>query len=206
MLRSANRKHPSCVCAIDRVPALLGNDWDYNDVVVDIGIEAIGLGGEISEITFETTLQARLAGYTHVMHLAPDAFGCDGNYALNVGGTSPISGPYDDSVGLDAVMVPNTGSFVNSTLTITFDDPCLFAFPTVLPGTEAGTYHGETLFFDPYIKVNNTGEKIDRDDPRMLVVPLDWTWPTPDGNAIWNAYPKVTAGNPPTFVPYWWTP
>jgi hypothetical protein len=40
----------------------------------------------------------------------------------------------------------------------------------------------------------------------MLVVPIDWVWPTRDGNAIWNVYTKVTAGDPPTFVDFWWTP
>jgi hypothetical protein len=139
------------------------------------------------------------------MHLLNDTFGCDGTYDLDVGGVVS-TGEYDDDAGLDAITVPNTGSFVDSMLTITFDAPCPFSFPTVVPGTVAGTYHGETLFFDPYIKVNNTGQEIHTGDVRMLVVPIDWTWPTPDGNAIWNVYPKVTAGNPPTFVPYWWTP
>ncbi|MDH4140247.1 MAG: hypothetical protein OEV43_06700, partial [Coriobacteriia bacterium] len=66
-------------------------------------------------------------------------------------------------------------------------------------------YHGENLFFDPYIFVNNNGQYVHTGDPRMLTVPVDWAWPTSDGNAIWNVYPKVTSGNPPTFVPSWWT-
>ncbi len=193
--------------AYEDLPLASGNDWDYNDFVADISATATFTGlafdRDLTEISFTVTPQAKIAGYTHVMHFAAGAFGCDGDYELYHNGALVASGAYDDSAGLDVVVVPNTGSpQTDAQLVIAFDPGCDFEFPT----WDDGLYHGENLFFDPYIHVNNTGQDVHTGDSRMLTVPIDWTWPTPDGNAIWNVYPKVTAGNLPTFVPYWWTP
>ncbi len=148
--------------------------------------------------------EAKLAGYTHKMHLDTAVFGCDGTYELYRDGSLAASGAYITGVGIDVLLVPNTGSPPTEVkLIITFNPGCQFDFSVFDPYS---TYHGEGLFFDPYLYVNNTGQEIHQGDVRMLTVPTDWTWPTPDGNAIWNVYSKVTAGSPPTFVPYWWTP
>ena len=88
---------------------------------------------------------------------------------------------------------------------ITFDAP--FAF-NVDP---AGMYqpHGEGLFFDPLLKVLNTGELIQSGDVRLLSVPsAHWLWPE-ESVRIDRAYPQVIyqATNPPnfSFPDYWWT-
>ena len=136
------------------------------------------------------------------MHLAADVFGCNGTYELYRDSSLVESGFYDDETSLDVVLVPDTGDPPGEVvLTISFDEGCEFSFPD----WDENLYHGENLFFDPYIIVNNTGEDIHTGDVRMLTVPTDWQWPTPDGNAIWNPYPKVNEGTPPTFCPYWWT-
>ncbi len=188
--------------AFEDLPLASGNDWDYNDFVVDIDTVGTFVGPQLTDMSFTIRPQAKLAGYTHVMHMAANAFGCDGTYELYHGGSLVESGVYDDSLGIDVITVPNTGAFNDAVLVISFDPGCAFAFPA----WDDSLYHGESLFFDPYIVVNNTGEEIHTGDPRMLTVPTDWSWPTPDGNAIWNVYTNVTAGNPPTFVPNWWMP
>jgi hypothetical protein len=72
-------------------------------------------------------------------------------------------------------------------------------------------YHGEWLFFDPWLRVYNSGEAIhagiaEEVEPRVLTIPVDWQWPVSDGNRICNLYPKVTGcvPGPPVFVPFWW--
>ncbi|MFX0105726.1 MAG: hypothetical protein ACFE75_09560, partial [Candidatus Hodarchaeota archaeon] len=184
-----------------------GNDWDYNDFVVDIDVLAIFFGisadRDLIQMNFTIRPEAKMAGYTHVMHLDADTFDSDGTYELYRDGCLVESGAYIDDIGIDVILVPNTGSYPNEViLTINFDGPCDFLFPV----WDHNLYHGENLFYDPYLHVQNTGQDIHTGDYRMLTVPIDWAWPTPDGNAIWNVYPKVTAGSPPSFVPYWWTP
>ncbi|MFW9896802.1 MAG: hypothetical protein ACFFD7_13435, partial [Candidatus Thorarchaeota archaeon] len=147
--------------------------------------------------------EVKLAGYTHRMHLDADAFTGDGFYEVYRDGSLADSGVYDHLVGIDVVLVPNTVSLpIEVVLTISFVGPCEFSFPD----WDQDLFHGENLFYDPYLEVLSTGDFIHQGDVRMLTVPIDWQWPTPDGNAIWNVYPKVIAGFPPTFVPYWWTP
>ncbi|MDH4140943.1 MAG: hypothetical protein OEV43_10295, partial [Coriobacteriia bacterium] len=167
--------------AYEDLPLAAGNDWDYNDFVADISTTATFTGlaySELAEMSFTITPQAKMAGYTHVMHLAPDAFGCDGTYELYRDSVLVDSGVYDDSAGMDFVIVPNTGSLpIDAQLVITFDPGCMFEFPT----WDDSLYHGENLFFDPYIFVNNNGQYVHTGDPRMLTVPVDWAWPTSDG-------------------------
>ena len=193
--------------AYEDLPIDQGNDWDYNDFVVDIDIQAIFFGTsmdrDLTQITFTVRPEAKIAGYTHVMHFAANTFASNGTYELYRDGSLEDWGDYNDGVGVDVILVPNTGAYPSEViLTINFDGPCDFSFEL----WDHSTYHGETLFFDPYLYVNNNGQEIHVGDVRMLTVPTDWVWPTPDGNAIWNVYPKVTAGSPPTFVPYWWKP
>lgn len=193
--------------AYEDLPIGGGNDWDYNDFVVDIDTLATFWGTstdrKLIQIDFTVRPEAKVAGYTHVMHLDADVFACDGTYELYRDGSFVDSDVYDHSTGIDVVLVPNTGSPPSEViLTIYFDPGCEFSFTT----WDHNLYHGENLFYDPYLYVIDTGQDIHTGDVRMLTVPVDWTWPMPDGNAIWNIYPKVTAGTPPTFVPYWWTP
>jgi len=193
--------------AFEDLPLGSGNDWDYNDWVADIDTVATFWGtselhDDLIEMQFTIRPETRIAGYTHVMHLAADVFDCNGTYELYRDGSLMGSAVYDDQTGLDVVVVPNTGGPPGEVvLTISFDEGCEFSFPD----WNENLYHGENLFFDPYIIVKNTGEEIHTGDVRMLTVPIDWEWPTPDRNAIWNPYPKVEEGNPPTFCPYWWT-
>ena len=194
--------------AYEDLPINQGNDWDYNDFVVDIDTLATFWGTptdkKLIQMDFTVRPEVKIAGYTHVMHLDADVFSCSGAYELYRDGSLVESGAYDPATGIDVVLVPNTGSPPTTVLlTISWPMPgCAFSFPT----WDQSLYHGENLFYDPYLYVTDTGETIHTGDVRMLTVPVDWQWPTPDGNAIWNVYPKVTAGAPPTFVPYWWTP
>jgi hypothetical protein len=198
--------------AYEDLPIGGGNDWDYNDLVVDIHIEALYYGNSeyqnLEQITFTITPEAKMAGYTHVMHLAIGGiFECDGEYELYRDGSLVDSGDYIDATGIDVVLIPNSGSLPDEViLIITFDGYCGFEFTD----WDHDTFHGESLFYDPYIYVNPTGEEIHADaespDIRLLTVPTDWQWPTPDGRSIWLCYPDVTPppGNPPDFEPYWW--
>ncbi len=193
--------------AFEDLPILQGNDWDYNDWVADILVKAIYFGTPADKdlIAMEFTInpQVKLAGYTHVMHLDTAAFACAGTYDLYRDGTWVATGGYTAGSGIDVVLVPNTGTPPGQVkLILTFDPGCQFDFSAFDP---YASYHGEDLFFDPYLVVKNTGEEIHQGDPRMLTVPTDWAWPA-EGVAIWSKYPNVTSGNPPLFVPYWWEP
>ncbi|MHC4966601.1 MAG: hypothetical protein ACYTGE_17040 [Planctomycetota bacterium] len=200
--------------AYEDLPLCAGNDYDYNDLVVDIvtvGTFGNGGFGDLLEITFTFNQEAHLAGYTHVMHFAENSFGCDGTYDLYRNGVLVVDdGIYDDAFGIDVVIIENTGGPPTDTaeLTITFNGGCAFSFPA----WDDTKYHGENLFFDPWILVNNNGQEVHVGDVRMLTVPIDWVWPTPDGNRIWNFYDCVTNDGgancggqlQPVFVPNWW--
>ena len=210
--------------AFEDLPLTEGNDWDYNDWVADIDTVGIFYGTSenhvLTSIEFTIRPQAKIAGFWHVMHMENIFNGCDGAYSLKRDGVEVENGPYHDGTGLDVILVEDTGGGSmyefpgipadvpdKVVLTIIFDDPgAIFSFPE----WEQDLYHGENLFFDPYIFVSNTSEEIHTGDIRMLTVPTDWPWPTPDGNAIWNVYPKVGATtNPllgPVFCSEWWTP
>lgn len=97
---------------------------------------------------------------------------------------------------------PYVQSERSAVLSIDFGDGCYFDFSAYDPYS---SFHGEGLFFDPYLYVNNTGDEIHVGDVRMLTVPTDWMWPEA-GVGIWLAYPDgVSPGPPPTFVTDWWT-
>jgi len=100
-----------------------------------------------------------------------------------------------------------------ATLSIVFDELVPFDLNVYTPEN----VHGEGLFFDPYLYVVNTKNKISRTDPRMLTVPVDWMWPEEKRN-IWKAYTNVgevaslavppTNPDDPTHLPVfclnWW--
>ena len=196
--------------AFEDLPLSEVNDWDYNDFVVDIDTVATFWGTladhDLTQINFTVQPEAKTANFTHVMHLAAGTFGSDGTYELYRGGSLVESGTYNDTLGIDVIMVPDTNIFNSAELIINFEPGCDFSFPA----WDESLYHGENLFFDPWLYVNNTLEDIRIGDVRMLVVPTDWVWPMPDGTPIWNVYPKVVATTDPLLGPVfcfqWWTP
>lgn len=199
--------------AYEDLPLCGGNDWDYNDFVVDIDTLATYLRTSTDmdliqmDITFRP--EAKIAGFTHKMYVTiPDGtFGCDGTYTLTRDDVEVESGDYIDTSDLKVLIVPNTGDYPDEVvLSLFFDeeDHCHFEFPTFYDDH----YHGEDLFFDPWIYVNNNGQEVHTGDPRLVTVPTDWQWPTPDATRIWWVYPDVGATTDPCegplFTESWW--
>jgi hypothetical protein len=109
----------------------------------------------------------------------------------NIGNTDPSAPRHE----------PYVQSERSAVLSIDFGDGCYFDFDAYDPYS---SFHGEGLFFDPYLYVNNTGDEIHVGDVRMLTVPTDWMWPEA-GVGIWLAYTNgVSSGPPPTFSTDWW--
>jgi hypothetical protein len=210
--------------AYEDLPSGAGNDWDYNDLVVDVAPLFLDVSANHDLLAVKFTIVQELgagptggmSGFRHTFSLQPyaDAFSCDGSYTLKVttgGSTSTSTGAY--TRGDNFVIVPNTGTPPNLVeLTIDFNVPTGGGCPFDLAGFDpVSQYHGEWLFFDPWLFVINTNEEIHvrrtgRAEVRILSVPSDWQWPVPDGNRICSLYPKVTGCDPgpPTFVRYWW--
>ena len=203
------------------------NDWDYNDLVVDINpVLDVSPDHDLLALSFEIRQApgagppAGLTHFTHFFHLRPfsDAFSCDGAYSLKTtrGGVTTVqTGLYQR--GDDFLIHSNTADppdVIN--LRIEFDVPAGVGCPFELADVDVlGQFHGEWLFFDPWIKPWDTGEEIHVLQPpgcecRILTVPVDWQWPVPDGKHIWDYYPKVQPPDPsrpqtgPVFVPQWW--
>jgi hypothetical protein len=209
------------------LPRDAGNDWDYNDLVIDVSSWlTVSAQHDLLGATFTIT-QQREAGpptmttFTHEFHLQPyaDAFTCPGSFTLTRtkdGDTTTETGAYQPGEELPMI-IADTGNPPDLVeLTIDFDVPpdtgCPFNFSDVDP---TNNYHGEWLFFDPWLKVHDTGEKISVDshkdecECRILTVPTDWGWPD-EGEPIWQHYEKVQAPDParpdlgPIFCPRWW--
>jgi len=213
------------------LPRDAGNDWDYNDLVVDVEPYLdVSPEHDLLSVTW-TVIQMQGAGptagmtaFVHTFHFRPeiDAFSCDGTYTLNVlsnGGTTTETGTY--TRGDDFLLIPNTGEPPDEIeLRIDFDVPAPGACPFDLGGFDPiSEYHGEWLFFDPWLYIDilppqeihvlRAPEPL-APEPRILTVPVDWDWPQPDGNPVWNPYPQVLPPNPaapglgPIFTQYWW--
>jgi hypothetical protein len=192
-------------------------DWDYNDWIGDIEVSAKLFGNDeegynyMSEISFDFFRMVRLAGATHRWRLGADVFQVSGTYEVKLNGEVVETGVYDPSVGLDVLLLESgDATETNATVTIKFDE----LTPYVLPEFDQNTFHGEGLFFDPYLIRNVKGqypeEEIHTGDIRMLVVPIDWEWPN-EGQSIWLKYPKIqpavwlgSSWQAPVFVPFWW--
>jgi LruC domain-containing protein len=241
--------------AFEDLPLSGSLDWDYNDWVADVDIQATYWGTEsdrdILQVDFTVTPEARGAGYNHAFHLKipADTFASDGTYTLTIYDGDGIQlsqtiAAFDASIANDFTVVPSTttalpGSLTNTveptgivshyptedntdvnapkhepyvapkrtaTLSIVFNDMEPFELSDYNPYSG---FHGQGLFFDPYLYVYDTANYIHVGDSRMLTVPSDWMWPEA-GIAIWKAYTSgVTAGdpttNPPTFASNWWT-
>jgi len=197
-------------------PISTENDWDYNDLVVDVGVDV-----ELGDTPVYPNLEAihfsikRLAGgpefsaKDHEFHIAPNNFACDGSYLkrtfLDNGTVIEESGPY--TRGDDFFIFSERQELPDHVeLSIFFDIP-----PEGCPcnnkilGDPLTTYHGEALFFNPWMKAlwKDEALEIHPGYDELLAVPDVWQWPK-ERQHIWELYPKVIPGNPPSFVPYWW--
>lgn len=208
--------------AYEDLPLAVGNDWDYNDLVIDVDpVLELSDQRDMLSMSFQVFQepgagpQVPLTGAHHQLHLEPisETLSCDGTYTLSrtvAGAVTSASGPYQpgDSIELieDTEFPPDLVE-----LKIEFDVPspgaCPFEYGDPDPISQ---YHGEWLFFDPWIYVYTSDEKIHHGEgelePRILTVPADWQWPTPDGVRICTLYSGVEncVPGPPTFSPFWW--
>jgi hypothetical protein len=182
------------------------NDFDYNDFVVDVEVNAGYDGDNIEWMEFTFVAEAKIAGFVHELNFAIDAdvFAYDGTYDLykyylDSGDPytqlkTPVEdATFDSDIAFDIEIFENTKwadlySYI-TVLNITFDTSFPFDL-SVYEYTDLDE-HATGLFFDPYLVPTepDTGEEIHIGDTRLLYVPDDWTWPTPDGYAIWDAYP-----------------
>jgi uncharacterized repeat protein (TIGR01451 family) len=90
-------------------------------------------------------------------------------------------------------------------LRLEFDHPIQFNFPLV----DHIQLHGQGLFFEPILTVQDYAQRILVGDVRLLVIPAaSWSWPE-EKVRIDRAYPQVVfiSGNPPSlaFPDNWWT-
>ncbi|NIV28765.1 MAG: hypothetical protein GWN58_04395, partial [Anaerolineae bacterium] len=137
---------------------------------------------DLLRMEFTVIPRAKLAGFTHVMHLEEKTFQCDGTYELYHDGSLTESGTYDDAVGIDVIVVPNTSAQPDiAELVMYFDAPCEFDFSAYDPYS---SYHGEGLFFDPWLLVTDTDDVIHQGNVRMLSIPSGWQFPA-EGQAVW---------------------
>ncbi|HSR35191.1 MAG TPA: SdrD B-like domain-containing protein [Anaerolineae bacterium] len=207
------------------LPRESGNDWDYNDLVIDVKpFLTVSTEHDLLAMSFTITQEleagptAQMTGYNHELYLRPDEtrLDCDGRYTLTrtvdgVGTT--FDGDY--TRGDDFIIISDTRQPPDRVeLRIDFDlsspGTCQFDFSDFDPDSQ---FHGQGLFFDPWLRVQYTQEKISTRtadglcECRIVVVPEDWQWPA-EGQPIWELYPKVK--EPllpelgPIFAPRWW--
>jgi hypothetical protein len=208
------------------------NDWDYNDLLVHLPISlTVSEAGDLEAVSFKATVDPLRTAFSHTINLQPYDWFCDciGTYTKVVTdseGTTTTGGPYNPGDSL--LLVPNTRDAGNDTeflveLTIDFtvEEPgCPYDYGDPNPIEQ---YHGEWLFFDPWITVYRPdltppGEPIttyeihvghDSLEPRILTVPADWVAPEQDWVPIWDVYCETVGapdvmGDPPIFTPLWW--
>jgi hypothetical protein len=192
-------------------------DWDYNDWVSTIELEAQSVaangGVHLARLDFAFNPEARGAAYDHEFHVRFPAgtFQCDGISTLTLldqGGNTLDQdvNPFDASVLNDFNVIWTAQAFddqtnteegpgapayvptrVTALLRLDFPEPCPFDLGTFDPAT---AFHGQGLFFEPVLHVVRTGQNIGVGDDRTLIVPqLDWAWPE-ERVEIWNAYQR----------------
>jgi len=220
------------VCTVtvgyEDLPMAATNDWDYNDLVINIKPELdLSPERDLLAATFAIRQAITMTAYTHAFHLQPykDAFTCAGTYTKTVKTgvqTDVETGPYNP--GDSYLIIPDTGHPPDLVeLVIDFEVPAVGACRW--KWDSAGLLdqpHGQGLFFDPWLKVVPYWCK-DEDckyqihatkpegvcDCRILTVPADWTWPMGDGCPIWCVYegvdpPPPESSSGPTFELLWW--
>jgi LruC domain-containing protein/uncharacterized repeat protein (TIGR01451 family) len=209
------------------------NDYDYNDWVVNVhgtNQYTSASSGLLKQMVFTFSPRARGAAYNHTFQMSfpANTFGSSGtavvtlydkNHAVLDVQTLPFTANAENLFTIfpktnEAIPGVNENTVEDKAhvtvqryaeLSITFTTP--FAFSSK---DDALTQpHGEALFFDPILKVLNTGEEIHQKDIRLLSVPANnWLWPE-ETLRIDRAYPMVLykAGNPPAFIfpELWWT-
>ena len=202
-------------------------DYDYNDWEIQIDITF-----DESRMDFFIEPLGRGGVNDHVFHIAIPGgkLTVDGEYTLTLYDENGIvisteTGDFDASAGEDFIVIPCTceafppsGTVVNVFEGIYQETQRTAEISIVLDGEDPNMddlfhngvgNHGEGLFFDPYIYVNESGEEIHQNDFRLLTVQLErsdpaWKWPE-ENVCLSNAYPEVT-GFPPTFFfgDEWW--
>lgn len=201
-----------------------GNDWDYNDFVINISTTGSYIKDELTELIFNFEALARGAAYKHDLYMKIPAgtFGTDGAYTItyyNTDGSynSSIIGNFDDISDLILTIFPNTWdalpptaghSFCANVIDCTGRYPGRKTIVTInfsgyfsVNNINLGDYtldfigtNGLNLFFNPYLSVRNTGENINIGDPRFIAVPQNWIWPQ-ETVRIWNVYPYNSTRN-----------
>ena len=210
------------------------NDYDYNDWVVaisgNLNYESAS-ANLLKSISMSFTPKARGAAFDHQfsIHLAANVFKSNGVAVLTtydqnhvkIGTpqtTTFVAGGNTDFVIFNSTKEVFPGSIVNTRegdayvkpqrfvdLVITFDNT--FAF--TITQADLGLAHGKGLFYDPFLKVSETGESVHIGDVRLLSVPTtDWLWPE-ERVRIDSVYPDVTYIDSGlgdfNFPSFWWT-
>ncbi|HPH95894.1 MAG TPA: SdrD B-like domain-containing protein [Anaerolineaceae bacterium] len=209
------------------------NDFDYNDwyLTVDgLNTYTSPSSGLLQRMDLNFTPRSRGAAYDHQFQIVIPAstFQSNGVAILTIRDgdlnvisvqTIPFAGNAENVFTLfehTSMALPGTG--VNTiegnapvtplrftSLSLTFSTP----FPFTVSESSLSSAHGKDLFFDPYLNVQDTNDKIHAGDVRLLSVPSTvWLWPE-ETVRIDRAYPAVTfkASEPPvlTFPNQWWT-
>jgi len=215
-------------------------DYDYNDWVAGIDIETLYDGDtpNLTQVKFEVTPLARGAGYDHRFHIEIPGgiFDKNGTWTLSGDGVTPDSGDFNATTGKDFEIISDTRASLGSehhnhtntlecegptspdekpVLIILFDEPFYHDFSQYDPYI-GGSMHGQGLFFDPYLEIDQNSsdwkyndppeDSVHTEDYRMLTVPGDWSWPE-EGEAIWDVYTTGVTDDddPPEFTTGWWT-
>jgi hypothetical protein len=207
-------------------------DFDYNDFIVDIHSVLTydkEIKNNLHSVNFVLTPGARGAVYDHEFHIAiaANVFKSDGVATLtlfdqnhNVIG-APQTIPFVGGSNTNFLIFSHTSDIFpemsntyetkphllpqrTAELNIQFNTP--FAFS--LADYQLTDEHGTGMFFDPFLKVLNTGEVIFFGDSRMLVIPdINYMWPE-EHIRMDKAYPLTTfvPGPPPDvlFPSGWW--
>lgn len=215
------------------------NDFDYNDWVVEITFSVRRLASNpdlIDQIVFDFIPSARGSIYSHTFSMVfpANTFPSNGTSTMRLldpslrvirSTTAAFTGSSRSSIEIFAnssnvYPVNQTNTFENrpivqplqtASLVIDFETPVAFStsdFSITEP-------HGAGLFFEPQIRVLNTGDVIGQNDLRMLSVPQFqssdvqfYMWPE-EYVRIDSVYTQTVfhTGNPPVidFPENWWT-
>jgi len=204
------------------------NDYDYNDFLVSMDTELVGIYIDdqtlsLDRITFLITPQARGAMLEHEFHMRFPAgtFGSNGVATLTMldQNGDPISVesiPFISSAENDIMIfectcdpLPPRGSIVNTFEGIPYTPAVMVAFleidldsSTSFVFTDYGT-HGDGLFFEPYLHIKGYDYNVGVGDIRTVVIPVKtWSWPE-ERVRIDEAYPLVVFTDA-EWMENWW--
>ncbi len=177
------------------------NDWDYNDMVFDVSIRTSYLENKLVWMEWSFKAEEKIANFNHSVHFLISAGTfmsdgiCDVTYTKNGGdeviGTEKMDFKEDSDFDVGVFVNGNTNDAVLdehvTTIRITFEKG--YHFDLSHFGYNELDAHATGLFFEPYLLVKGTNEEIHMGDLRVVFVPEDWEWPSPDGTPIWERYP-----------------